>query len=915
MRFTSIFLGGLISLLFVFNVSAQLTVQTGQTPTQLVQNVLVGSGTNAFNITSQGLPLQFGKFNGVNSNIGLDSGVVLSTNLLTGPLVFDGPSSNSPFSPANSPGHPLLNQLVSPYQTFCAAVISFQFIPDGDTLQFDYVFASEEYHVYVNSSFNDAFGFFLSGPNPFGAPYNNTNIALIPGTTNPVTINSVNNGQTFNNCTPGTGPSNPQYFVDNCMGQTVCFNGFTVPLTAMAPVIPCSTYTITLAVANTSDQGLQSAVFLEANSFQTNQVLLSANNNTVNGSVDTALFEGCGTVDLVLHRTGDISDPFTAQLTISGTATNGVDYSLLPDSVVFQAGQDSVVLTIIPIWDLITEGTESITITVTNITCFNQSSSSITFLLYNTEPLTINAGNDTVMDCTGGTLTANIAGGVPPFTINWSTGATYTGPNTSLATQIMPTQDGWYVATVSDICGNTAIDSVFVDFLEEVFAGFSIDPPSPGANPIEGCGQAAIRINRTEFINFQKTYPIQITGTATNGTDYTFIPQTIMFNPGDLFVTVSVVPLYDMLPEGTETVIISIVDTTCNGSLLPFSQTVNIRNVDPIVVDAGPDLVANCPRIPQNIDATVSGGWPQLTYSWSNGASSEDIMNALPPTTTVYILTVTDSCGNTGSDEVEILIPVDPVADFNVPEGIFCAPQGVQMTDLSFLGSGATTWEWRVNNGTYVTGQSPVILFPQPGTFDITLLVSTQYSCKDSITKQITLYPTPTALPYFSPQNPTSLFPEVQFWEESLGNPILWEWWVDGTPYTGQSFSHYFNSSGIYEVILVVTTEYGCADTTILSLEVKDETSVYIPNAFTPDGNQLNNFWGPQGVNWEKMELRVFNRWGEEVFFSDKKDYLWNGKKYNAGSLLKQDVYVYKLDIVDIYGKEFSYHGQVNIIY
>src|SRR5690606_19115784 len=121
--------------------------------------------------------------------------------LLTNQFALNGPASNAPPAAANTGGHPLLNSVVSPYTTNDAAVVTFNFVPTGDTIMFDYVFASEEYHVYVNSSFNDVFGFFLTGPNPFGPNYNNTNIALIPGTTTPVTINSVNNGQTYNTCT------------------------------------------------------------------------------------------------------------------------------------------------------------------------------------------------------------------------------------------------------------------------------------------------------------------------------------------------------------------------------------------------------------------------------------------------------------------------------------------------------------------------------------------------------------------------------------------------------------------------------------------------------------------------------------------------------------------------------------------
>lgn len=894
---------------------SQLTVQTGQTPTQLVQNVLVGNGTNAFNVTSQGLPTQFAQFNGASSNLGLANGIVLSTALLNNPLALNGPASNAPAFAANTGGHPLLNAIVSPYLTYDAALITFSFIPTGDTLQFDYVFASEEYHSYVNSSFNDVFGFFLTGPNPFGPNYNNTNIALIPGTNNPVTINSVNNGQTSNACTPGSNPSNPLYFVDNCQGTTVCFNGFTVPLTAIAPVYPCSTYTITLAVANTSDHSLHSAVFLEANSFQSNQVLLSANNNTVNGAVDTALYEGCGTVDLVIVRTGDISQDYWAQFSIGGTATNGVDYAQLPDSIYFGPNVDTVVITIAPIWDMISEGTETITITVTNTTCFNNTTSTITFLIYNTDPLVINAGNDTVLNCNGGVLTANVTGGVPDFNIQWSNGVGYSGPNTTLINYVNPTQDTWYYATVTDVCGNTDVDSVWVDYLEPVTAGFSMT--GPDGSPLEGCGSASIEIWRTNFINQAKTYPIQVMGNATNGTDYNTIANTVTFNPGDSVVMITIVPVYDMVPEGSEHVIIEVVDTLCNGSTVPFARMITIRDLDPITVDAGDDIIMNCPKGPVNIVPVYSGGWPPYTYTWSNSASSPDISNVYPSATTIYTVTVTDSCGYSASDDVEVFIPDEPVADFTFPEGPYCEPQSLLFNDLSSAGSGTIIdWDWRVvENGTQASGPSPVIVFPVAGTFNVNLVVTNNYNCSDSVTKSLIVYPEPSAIAYITPQNPTTLYPEVTFTDQSTGSPVLWYWETgDGNSSTSTSFMHSYTESGEYNGMLVVTTEYGCTDTLSFKIIVKDETSVFIPNTFSPNGDGLNDFWGPIGRNWEHMELRVFDRWGEEVFYSGKKDYHWNGKKYNSGDMLKQDTYTYRIDIVDTYGKEYTYLGHVNLL-
>ena len=153
-----------LGLFFCFGSFAfgQLTTQY-DTPANLINNVLVGNGLNVSNISSQGAPLQFGRFNGVNSNLGIGSGVVIATCDINPP---NGLSAGNFLNSANTPGDPLLTQLANGSVTNNAGIIQFDFIPGGDTLEFDYVFASAEYNFYVNSTFNDVFGFFLTGPKP-----------------------------------------------------------------------------------------------------------------------------------------------------------------------------------------------------------------------------------------------------------------------------------------------------------------------------------------------------------------------------------------------------------------------------------------------------------------------------------------------------------------------------------------------------------------------------------------------------------------------------------------------------------------------------------------------------------------------------------------------------------------------------
>ena len=250
--------------------SAQLVIDNTMTPEQLVQNILIGSGVTATNVVFTGnVANAICSFtNGSTTNLGLDNGVILSSGIAgeaANPASFFASTNNG------AAGDPDLDALPGVMGTNDAAILEFDFIPQSDTLTFRYVFGSEEYPEYVNS-YNDVFAFFITGPNPAGGSYTNENIALIPGTTLPVSINNVNNGTT------NTGPCvNCEYYIDNTGGTTIAYDGFTTVLEAIAILTPCSTYHMKLTIADDLDYIFDSGVFLEANSFSAQGLTISSN--------------------------------------------------------------------------------------------------------------------------------------------------------------------------------------------------------------------------------------------------------------------------------------------------------------------------------------------------------------------------------------------------------------------------------------------------------------------------------------------------------------------------------------------------------------------------------------------------------------------------------------------------------------
>jgi hypothetical protein len=247
---------------------SQIVIESGLdvSPEDLVE-FLMGPGISYENVSYIGGLESRGIFtNGGTTNLYLDEGVFLTSGSgenIPGPNV-----SSSATSISGMPGNSLLNML-SNSTTYDAAVLEFDFIPLNDTVRCWYVFGSEEYSEWVGTSFNDVFGFFVSGPNPAGGNYVNENVALIPGSSNTyVAINNVNNGYAPWSVAP-TGPcTHCEFFDDNTFGTTLEYDGKTLVLPVTLLVIPGETYHFVFAVGDVMDGIIDTGVFIQGNSFK-----------------------------------------------------------------------------------------------------------------------------------------------------------------------------------------------------------------------------------------------------------------------------------------------------------------------------------------------------------------------------------------------------------------------------------------------------------------------------------------------------------------------------------------------------------------------------------------------------------------------------------------------------------------------
>ncbi|MDD3740633.1 MAG: choice-of-anchor L domain-containing protein, partial [Bacteroidales bacterium] len=320
----------IICLLSSTGLFSQIDTQTGLTIQNLVEDTLINGCIQVSNVTvnSSGA---YGYFKKNGSQFPFESGIVLAS----GPIAnAEGPNSSSSQGGSLGSGSDPDLAMLTTYPINDATVVQFDFIPATDTVLFNYIFGSEEFPEYANTSFNDVFGFFLSGPGING-PYSNNsiNIALLPNN-QPVTIDNVHNYDYYTADPTSGSTSAGSYY------GAVQYDGNTIVLTAFAIVQACETYHIKLAVGDASDSAYDSGVFFEAGSFVSGESISVVNSAQVGGEAD--LWEGCENYYVVAREEGSEADQeITIMVTVDGesTATEGTDFTDFPTEITLEVGQ------------------------------------------------------------------------------------------------------------------------------------------------------------------------------------------------------------------------------------------------------------------------------------------------------------------------------------------------------------------------------------------------------------------------------------------------------------------------------------------------------------------------------------------------------------------------------------------------
>ncbi|MCE2711449.1 MAG: choice-of-anchor L domain-containing protein [Cryomorphaceae bacterium] len=652
-------------LIWHLSVNGQLATTPGTPAPALVQNVLLGPGVTVSNITYNGSPSAISEFSYAGPNLGISSGIVMTT----GTTYNNGAGPHGPNNLANAgvdngaAGSALLSNIIGGTQTFNATILEFDFIPYSDTVRFRYIFGSEEYPEFAppnNSSYNDVFGFFISGPGIAGTQ----NIARLPSGS----IVSINNVNQITNST---------YYNDNGDGNTAPYNssplyiqydGFTDVLTASSKVECGETYHLILAIADVGDGIYDSGIFLEANSLSSNT-----------------------------------SSALTIPINVSGTATEGVDYTDIPASVTIPPGQTTVTLTLDAFADALTESEETLSISfqITDA-CGNVNPITVDLSIGDVQPVAVSVESGDVV-CPGDDveLMAVASGGVGPYTYSWNTGAS------TSSIFVTPTSTQTYTVSVTDNCLNqTATGSGTVNV--------PVYPP--------------IVINESADITEICPYlPSQLETSVTGGAgnySYAWTDESgaNLGNQSTQIVT----------PSETTTYTITVTDQC---GLTSTATVIYTITSPPLLTSITPDIEI-CPGDSVLLTVNASGGYGQYFFLWPQTGETSSSIWVYPLESTTYTVNVSDECQTFVVTDQTTVFVVRPNADFVITSSTLFDNLPITFQNLTTNGE---TYSWEFGDGNSSTVVHPNNIYAEPGTYIVTLIATDEKGCMDTIAKPITI--------------------------------------------------------------------------------------------------------------------------------------------------------------------------------
>ncbi len=477
--------------------------------------------------------------------------------------------------------------------------------------------------------------------------------------------------------------------------------------------------------------------------------------------------------------------------------------------------------------------------------------------------------------CNGGSngsVAVNVSGGQPPYSYLWSDGSSGSG--------LLNASAGVYTLTVTDQAGCQSSYQTTIN--EPLLLQVSI----PG--PFTICQGGSV----------------QITLNASGGT----APYTYQWSDGSIGSSISAAPV------NTTSYVVTITDA--NGCIATSSSSsVSVRPPLALSISA-PDSVCSGTEI--TVNANASGGDGNYSIQWSNGMTGSSNTITIVQSTSLSF-TLSDGCNSPQAIGSVSIVAVDPPSvSFNMNPLAGCEPLEVSFTINGGVVPGLN-YNWDFGDGTNSTVAEPQHLYWTEGSFlpSLTITSNAAGSCAGTAVagQPITVYPKPKAAFTYDPSDPTRNFPTVYFKDISNGAVNrVWDFGDNAFASNVTDPVHTYQDTGLYIVKLMVTSIDGCTDSVMQAVKVRDDIMIYIPNAFTPENNGVNDKFKIYGVGIEEYEIVIFDRWGKVVHKTSNTDVAWDGIDMNTGKPSPQGIYIYKAVIKDQVGDTHTRVDRVTLL-
>jgi gliding motility-associated-like protein len=323
-------------------------------------------------------------------------------------------------------------------------------------------------------------------------------------------------------------------------------------------------------------------------------------------------------------------------------------------------------------------------------------------------------------------------------------------------------------------------------------------------------------------------------------------------------------------------------------------------------------------------DAGLSGNASYFWYFGPNANITQSTDEFPPPITfnapgKYYVTLQAEDYGCSGVYGDTITIYERPNADFSIDNLVGCAPYTVNFNDNS-AGGTVLKYLWDFGDGNTSVDPSPIHTYNTAGTYSVSLMVYTETGCIDTsyffYPGNIIVNPSPNSSFIINPQEVSIYEPIVEVITDPLlagESSILYM--ADGAQYQNTTIvKHAYSDTGTFAVTYVVINAYNCTDTLVKYVRVNPETNIFVPNAFTPDGDGTNEVFLPEITGALEYEFLIFDRWGQVVFKTNDPNTGWNGLKDNAGMTMPMDVYTFVINIKDLNQEFVTRNGTIMLI-